>query len=71
MRHRDDTESFDDCELVTCVKPFVAEHGRLVARLGEEMRSDDPRVRLFPEAFVPIGTPRSQWSEARIADLSD
>jgi hypothetical protein len=45
---------------VTCVKPFVAGGGRLVARLGDEMQATDPRVQIFPEAFVPIGTPRSQ-----------
>jgi hypothetical protein len=50
---------------VVCVKPFVAEGGRLVSRLGDEMRSDDPRVQLCPEAFVPLGTLRSQWPQPR------
>jgi hypothetical protein len=46
---------------VVCVKPFVADGGRLVARLGEEMPRDDRRVQLYPEPFLPLGTPRSQW----------
>jgi hypothetical protein len=52
-------------EWVVCVKPFVAEGGRLVAQLGDEMRSDDRRVQLCPEAFVPLGTLRSQWPQPR------
>lgn len=48
---------------VVCVKPFVAAGGRLVARLGEKMREDDRRVLLCPEAFVPLGTLRSEWPQ--------
>jgi hypothetical protein len=51
------------------VKRFVAEGGRLVARLGEEMRDDDRRVELCPNAFVPVGTLRSEWPQPR-DDLS-
>jgi len=61
MKRRSNDEAAS--EWVVCVKPFVAEGGRLVAQLGDEMRSDDRRVQLRPEAFVPVGTLRSQWPQ--------
>jgi hypothetical protein len=31
--------------------------------LCQEVRSDDPRVRTCPEAFVPLGTPLHEWPQ--------
>jgi hypothetical protein len=45
------------------VKPFVAGGGRLIARRGDEVRSDDRRVLLCPEVFVPLGTPQREWPQ--------
>jgi len=69
---------FKDDEVVVAVTSFAGDGGAagdLTIIKGHELRGNHPAVRKWPQFFVPIGTPRSEWPAefdvAAIAKIED